>query len=82
MYNLDEMELRQIQVAVLNHYQTTKDTLYKPEMGVRDAIRLYDRIVGANVEDTIDKTETIANIEKRLVTLNKLKTHKGMYRTA
>jgi hypothetical protein len=82
MYNLDEMELRQMQVAVLNHYKTTREDLYKPEMSVKDAIGIYNRIVGVNAENTIDKTETIANIEKRLVVANKLRMHKEMYRTA
>jgi hypothetical protein len=82
MYNLDEMELRQMQVAVLNHYRTNREDLYKPEMSVKDAVRLYNRIVGVSAENTIDKTETIAGIEKRLVVANKLRMHKGMYRTA
>lgn len=81
MYNLNEHQLKQIQCAILNFYQTSGENRYRPEISTKNAISIFDRIVGQNAIDSLEKTNIIAYLQRNLLHSRKLITVKDMYRT-
>jgi hypothetical protein len=82
MYNLEESDLRRIQFSIIGYYKTSAKDRFRPEMSTRDAISIFNKIIGQNDVPNYEKTSIVAYLQRNLVHNSKLVSTQGMYRAS